>query len=166
MHYRVAKNGGARLEVDIGPGFLGFPHRSEWRNRLTQQIFLIVNLALAADGELEGFRQGIDYRNTHSVETAGNFIRFLIKLSASVQYGHNHFRSGAALRSNDAGRNPATVIRNSNRIVGMNNDPHLGTIACKNLIDGIINRLKHHMVQAGTIVSVADVHPWALTYRI
>src|SRR5712692_3709513 len=106
MHYRVAKNGGARLEVDIGPGFLGFPHRSEWRNRLTQQIFLIVNLDLAADRELEGFSQVIDYKKTHSVETAGNYKRFLLKLPASVQYGHNHFRSGAPLRSIDAARTP------------------------------------------------------------
>ncbi len=48
----------------------------------------------------------------------------------------------------------------------MNSDNNTITKPSERLIDRVINSLKHHMVQAGTVIGITDIHAWTLTHRI
>jgi hypothetical protein len=39
-------------------------------------------------------------------------------------------------------------------------------VTSKGFIDGVIHDFKHHVMQTGAIVSIANVHAWAFTYGI
>ena len=40
------------------------------------------------------------------------------------------------------------------------------TVASQRFVDGVIDHLKHHVVQTCTIVGVTDIHPGAFPYGI
>jgi len=48
----------------------------------------------------------------------------------------------------------------------MNDHTHLGAMASQRFIDGVVDQLKHHMVQPGAIIRVTDVHTRPLAYGI
>ena len=39
-------------------------------------------------------------------------------------------------------------------------------IAGQRLVDGVVDDLEHHVVQAGAVIGIADVHAGALAHRI
>ena len=48
----------------------------------------------------------------------------------------------------------------------MQGDGNFGAIIGQGFIDGIIDNLEHHVMEAGAIVGITNVHAWAFTYRI
>ena len=66
----------------------------------------------------------------------------------------------------DAGWNAASVIGDGDGIVGMNGDKNIVAVSCKSLIDSVIHHFKYHVVQTGTIGSIADVHAWTFANRL
>ena len=58
-------------------------------------------------------------------------------------------------------RNPAAVIDDRDGFIGVNNDLYLGTIAGQGFINAVINHFKNHVMQAGSVIRVSDIHPGA-----
>jgi uncharacterized protein YndB with AHSA1/START domain len=48
----------------------------------------------------------------------------------------------------------------------MNHHVYLATVPGQRLVNTVIDQLKHHVVQAGAIIRIANVHAWALAHRI
>ncbi len=83
-----------------------------------------------------------------------------------MQYSHDYLCGGPALLCDNAGWYSPAVIGNCYRIVGMYYDLYVCAETSKRFIDGIIDSFKHHMVKAGTIVGVADIHAGTFTDSI
>jgi hypothetical protein len=75
-----------------------------------------------------------------------------------MQLGHDHLGGGNALLRVQAGRDAAAVVVHGAGGVGIERDRHLVGESGQRLVDGVIDDLVHHVVQAGAVVGVADVH--------
>ncbi len=64
------------------------------------------------------------------------------------------------------GRNAAPVVGDGARAVWIERDGHLRGVAGERLVDGVIDDLVDHVVQARAVVGVPDVHAGALANRI
>ena len=63
-----------------------------------------------------------------------------------------------------SGGNAAAVISNADRVVAVNGYRDV-VAAGQGLVDGVVHR-EHHVMQAGTVGGVADVHAGAFAHRI
>src|SRR3546814_1077823 len=63
-------------------------------------------------------------------------------------------------------RNAAAVILDRDRAIGVEFDQHQVAMPGQCLVDGIVRNLEHHVVQARSIVGIADIHSWALAHCI
>jgi len=55
-------------------------------------------------------------------------------------------------------RDTAAVVGDRDRLVRMNRDRDTRAIAGQGLVDRVVDDLENHVVQAGPIVGVTDVH--------
>ncbi len=92
------------------------------------------------------------------MQTAGNLVAVVIKLAAGMQYGHDHFGGGDPFFWVDIDWNAAPIILNGNRLVRVNGNGDFVTVPGQGFVNRVVNDFKHHVVQAGTIVSVTNVH--------
>ncbi len=123
-------------------------------------------LALAPDAALERRRQRIDDRHADAVQAARNLVGVLVELAAGVQLGE-HDLGGRALGIVvvvllDAGRDAAAIVAHRARAVGVQRDQALRCVSGQHLVDGVVDDLVDHVVQARPVVGVADVHAGAL----
>jgi hypothetical protein len=58
----------------------------------------------------------------------------------------------------DIHRNSTAVVLDRHRLVGVNGDRDVGAVTGERFVDGVIEDLKHHVVEARSVVGVADVH--------
>ena len=63
----------------------------------------------------------------------------------------------------DVDRDAAAIVRDGDGFVRMNGHDHAVAIAGEGFVDRVIHHLEHHVVQAATIVRIADVHSRTLT---
>ena len=100
------------------------------------------------------------------MQTTRDLVGVLVELAAGVQHAHDDFSRGTfglvLVVKLDAGRNPAAVVCHGDRIVGMNGDNDVVTMPGECFVDRVIDDFKHHVVQAGAIGRIADVHPGTL----
>ena len=130
--------------------------------RETSQMFL----ALAPNTQVQPYRQGINHRNAHTVQAAGNFVGVVVKLTAGVELGHDNFRSRNSLFFVHADRNTTAVVANGCGTVRIKNNFGLITITGQSLINGVIQHLIYHMMKTRAVVRVTNVHSRTLTHRI
>ena len=99
------------------------------------------------------------------MQTAGDLVAVVVELAARVQHGHHDFRGRLAFRMH-RDRNAAAVVDHRDRAVEM--DRYLDRVAIpgERLVDRVIDHLEHHVVQAGAIVGIADVHARPFAHRI
>jgi hypothetical protein len=83
-----------------------------------------------------------------------------------VELGHDDLGSRDALALVDVGRDAAAVVRHRDRAVGVQRDGDLGGMAGKRLVDGVVDDLVDHVVQARAVVGVADVHAGPLAHGV
>ena len=48
----------------------------------------------------------------------------------------------------------------------MDADLNFVAVPGQGLVDGVVDRFKHHVVQAGAIVGIADVHAGSFAHRV
>ncbi len=63
-------------------------------------------------------------------------------------------------------RNPAPVVGDSDRTVGIERHRDARSVAGQRLVDGVINDFIDHVMEAGAIVGIADIHAWAFAHGI
>ena len=134
--------------------------------RLAEMVFLLVLAAVAIDRQRQQVRQRVDDRDADAVQAAGNLVRVVVELAAGVQHGHDDFGRRTALLRLHVDRNAAAVVDDADRAVGVDRHDDVIAIAGQRLVDRIVDDLEHHVVQAGAVVGIADVHARALAHRV
>ena len=97
------------------------------------------------------------------MQAAGNLVGVLVEFSAGVELGHDDLGGGHAFALVDVGRNAAPVVAHRAGTVGVERDDDGFCVAGEGLVDRVIDDLVDHVVQAGTVVGVADIHARPLT---
>ena len=130
--------------------------------------FHLVDLAVAPDPQLEPVGQRIDDRHADAVQPAGNLVAVLVELAAGVQLGHHDLgrRALQFVVVLDVGRNAAAIVDDRDRVVGVDDDLDVVAVAGERLVDRVVEHLEHHVMQAGAVGRVADVHARTLAHRI
>ena len=64
------------------------------------------------------------------------------------------------------GRDAAAVVAHGHRAVGIERDHDFVGVAGERLVDGVVDDLVDHVVEAGAVVGVADVHARPLAHGI
>jgi hypothetical protein len=75
-----------------------------------------------------------------------------------VQLGHDDLRRRDAFFLVDIGRDAATIVLDTDRSVGVQGDQHAVAMPRQRLVDCIVAHLEHHVVEARSVVGIADVH--------
>ena len=146
----------------IGAG----PDDLERRDHVAMGEFDEVLEPVAPNAQQKPRRQRVDDRDADAMQPAGNLVGVLVEFPAGVQLGHDDLGRRDAFLVVDAGRNPAPVVADRNRAVGVEgNGDELG-VARQRLIDGVVDHLVDHVVQARAVVGVADVHAGPLAHGV
>src|SRR5690606_37571427 len=134
--------------------------------RLAQGVFLLPVETVAPDVQPQVFGQGVDHRHAHAVQAAGNLVAVVVELAAGMQHGEYHLRRRAPLILVDVDRDAAAIVGDGHRVVLQ--DPHHDVVgvAGQGLVDRVVDHLEHHVVQAGAVMDVADVHARALAHGL
>ncbi len=160
LHLREGAGGGQ--EPHLGAVLAaGVPHHRE--RRLGDAVVEAhpMLLASAPDGEIQLRRQGVHHRHAHAVQTAGDLVGVLVEFPARVQLGHDDLGRGDAFALVHIGRNTAPVVAHRHRAVGVEHYRHGIVVAGQRLVDGVVDDLVDHVVEARPVVGIADVHAGA-----
>ena len=156
-----------RQERDLGAALVvGGADDRERRDGLAVAELHEVFLAVAPDGELEPGRERIDDGNADAMQAARNLVGVLVELSAGVELRHDDFGRRHALALVDVGRDAAAVVAHGAGAVGIERDHDVLGEARQRLVDGVVDDLVDHVVQAGAVVGVADIHARPLAHGI
>ena len=127
-------------------------------------------LAVTADGQPQPFRQRIDAGHADAVQTAGNLVGVLVELAAGMQHAHDDFGRGALgfvlVVEFDAGGDAAAVVGDGNRVVGMDGDYDIVAMSGQCFVNGVVHDFEHHVMQAGAVGGIADVHARAFAHGL
>ena len=66
----------------------------------------------------------------------------------------------------DIDRYSAAVVANRHRFARMHDDLDVIAIARQGFVNGVVHQFLHHVMQAGAVVRVADIHARTLANRI
>ena len=143
----------------------GLADNSEGGLRHAVLIELLPKFAVAANSQLKLFGKGINNRYANTVQSTGNLVAVVVEFAAGVQHRHNHFRRRNPFAVH-FGRYATAVIRYADGLAHMDNHANLITVPRKRLIDRVVHKLEHHMMQACAVIGVADIHTRALAHRI
>ena len=122
----------------------------------------LVDIAVAADLQLQPGGQRVHHRDADAVQAARDLVGVLVELSAGMQLRHDDFGSRNALPGVDSGGNPAPVVDYGAGSVRVERHRHQVGVSGKRLVDGVVDDLIDHVVQARAVVGVADIHAGAL----
>ena len=64
------------------------------------------------------------------------------------------------------GGHAAPIITDRHRLIWMDNDIDPGAVASQSLVNGVVNKFEHHVVQACAVIGVTDIHARSLANRI
>ena len=62
--------------------------------------------------------------------------------------------------------NAAAIVGHRHRAIAVKGDGDAVAIASQRLVDGIVDHLVDHVMEARPIIGVADIHPRTLAHRI
>ncbi len=82
-----------------------------------------------------------------------------------MQHGHDDLGRGHAFFLVDVDRNAATVVGHRYRAVVVDLHDHIVGVPRQGFVDRIVDDFEHHVMQAGAVMHVADVHAGALADR-
>ena len=146
-----------------GAGVLGLADHGQGGDGRAALVALVVLLAAPAHRDFEILRQGVDHRDAHAVQAAGDLVGVVVELAAGMEHGHDHFDGRPAFLGVDVHRNAAAVVRDGDRVVQVDGDADAVAVAGHGLVDGVIHDFIHEMVQAPD-VGGADIHGRALAH--
>ena len=118
--------------------------------------------SLAPDAQFKPVGQRIHNRDANTVQTTGNFVGIAVKLTTSVQLGHNNLGRRNAFALVNAHRDAATVIADRNGVIFVNCNVHGVRMTSQCFVDSVVHDLVHHVMQSRSVVGIADIHTGAL----
>ena len=144
----------------------GVADDGERRDRVAMAELDLVRLAVAVDAQLEPARERVHHGDADAVQAAGDLVGVLVELTARMQLGHDDLGRRDAFALVDVGRNAAAVVGDGHRAVGIERDRDFRRMAGQRLVDGVVDHLVDHVVQARAVIGVADIHARPLAHRI
>ena len=120
-----------------------------------------VDLAVAADLDLEPVGEGVHAGDADAVEAAGDLVAAVAELAAGVQDREDDLDGGAVLGGVHVDGDAAAVVAHGAGAVGVERDVHVRAEAGHGLVDGVVDDLVDAVVVAA-LEGVADVHGGAL----
>ena len=105
-----------------------------------------IDLAVAPDLEVQGFRQCVHDRDANTVESARYFVAVVVELAAGVQHREHDFgrRSTALVHVH---RNAAAVIDDRDRVVDVDGDGDGIAVARQRFVYRIVDDFVDEVVQ-------------------
>ena len=156
---------GVGQEADLRAGGLGRPEGADRALGLALLVLLLPDLAVAADLGLQPLREGVDDRDAHAVQAAGDLVGVVVELAAGVDLGQHDLQRALAAVGVDVDRDAAAVVDDRDRAVGVERDVDVPAVAGHRLVDRVVDDLVDQVVQAAR-GRVADVHARALPDRL
>src|SRR5690606_7912707 len=101
-----------------------------------------------------------------AVQAAGDLVAVVVELTAGVQLSHDDLRRRHALFLVDVDRDAAAIVGHRHRAVLVDGHGDVVGVPGQGLVDGVVDHLDHHVVQAGAVVYAADVHAWTLAHGL
>ena len=83
-----------------------------------------------------------------------------------MEMGHDDFRSGNAFLLVDVGGHSTAIIGDRHRPIGIQANLDLVAEPGQRFVDGVVDDLVHHVVQARAVVGIANVHAGPLAHGI
>ena len=108
----------------------------------------------------------VDDRNADAVQPARDLVGVLVELTAGMEVGHDDLGGGHPLLVVDPDRDAAAVVGDGARAVGVQRHRDRVAIAGERLVDRVVDDLVNHVMQAGAVIGVADIHPRPLAHRV
>ncbi len=165
LELHVGEDIGRRAETDTGAVLVGRFQLLQRVQRLTGSVFLLPVETIAPDVHPQMLGQGVDHRNTHAMQAAGYLVAVVVELSAGVQHGHDDLRGRNVFFLVDVRRNTASIVGNRDRTIIEDRHRDMVAIARQGLVDRVVHHLEDHVVQAGAIMHIADIHAGTLANR-
>ena len=125
-----------------------------------------VFLAVAPDRQFEDGRERVDDGDANAVQTTGDLVGVLVEFSAGMELGHDDLGRRDAFALVDVGRDAAPVVAHGARAVGVQADKHFGGVSRERFVDCVVDDLVDHVMQAGPVIGVADVHARPLAHGV
>ena len=165
--FDVGEGLGRGQEGHLGAALaIGVADFHQGSDRIAMGELDVVLLAVAPDPQFQPAGQRVDDGDADAVQTAGNLVGVLVELSARMELGHDDLGGGNAFTLVDVDRNAAAVVAHGHRIVGVENDLDGAGVARERLVDGVVDDFIDHVMQAGTVIGVADIHARPLAHGV
>ena len=130
--------------------------------RRAARVVLRVDVAVAADLDVQLLGQRVDDRHADAVQAAGDLVAAAVaELAAGVQHGQHDLDGGQALLLHDRDGDAAAVVGDGDRVVRVDGHGDLRAEAGQRLVDGVVDDLVDEVVQTHH-AGRADVHAGAL----
>ncbi len=100
------------------------------------------------------------------MQAARDLVGVLVEFSAGMELGHDDLGGRDAFALMDVGRNAAAVVAHGAGAVGIERDGHFFGVAGQRFVDGVVDDLVDHVVQARAVIGVADIHARPLAHGI
>jgi hypothetical protein len=100
------------------------------------------------------------------MQAAGHLVGVLVEFSARMQLRHDDFGRRHALLRVDVGGNAAAVVGDGAGAVRIERHGDKRRMAAERLVDRIVDDLVDHVMQARSIVGIADVHARPFAHRV
>ena len=94
------------------------------------------------------------------MQAAGNLVGTIVEFAARMQHGHDDLCRRAPLFGVQVNRNATPIIADRHRLVSVYRYGNDAAKSCQRLIDRVVDDLKNHVVEAGAIIGVTNVHAW------
>ena len=122
--------------------------------------------AVAPDAHLHPLGERVHHGGADAVQAAGHLVGVLVELAAGVQPGQHDLGGGDAFLGVDVGGNAAPVVAHRDAAVAVQHQLDARGETGLRLIDGVVDDLERHVMQARAVVGVADIHAGAPAHRI
>ncbi len=122
--------------------------------------------AVAPDAHLHPFRQRIHHRGADAMQAAGHLVGVLVELAAGMQPGQHHLGGGDAFLGMDVGRDAAAVVAHGDAAVAVQRQFDPRGKSRLGLVHRVVDDLERHVMQAGAVIGVADIHAGAAAHRV
>jgi len=145
---------------------MGVADHRKRRHGIAMGEFDEMFLVIAPDAQLQFLGQGIDDRNADAMQAARHLVGVLVEFAAGMKLGHDDFGRRNSLALMDVDGNAAAIVAHGHRAIGIQDHLNRSGVSGQRLVDGVIDHLIDHVMQAGPIIGVADIHAGPLAHGI
>ena len=120
-------------------------------------IFLLKCLTISVNGNMQFATQRIHATHPYPMQSSGYFVRIFIKFTSRMQYRHYHFQCTPVFLGMQSCWDTTPVIRNGDRIVFIDGNHNVVTMASKRFINGVIYHFINEVMQS-FYTDIPNVH--------